>query len=146
MTKGESGGFVPPKESPEMPGVSDDELLADYLSRHPEAAPKPDNYIRRESGPEVEQYDDLIAQFEINHPLDELFAIVDLPMEVAREHPVREPARQALAPISKLLDTLREETDISPEKLTELEDKWRKISDAVGYFNRGVYSHKIADR
>ena len=77
----------------------------------------------------------------MTHSLAELHSIIDLTPTDAPNHPVREPARLALIPIVTMLDTLRKETNILPEKYQELRAKYKRFSNAVGFINKNKIDH-----
>jgi hypothetical protein len=120
----------------------ENEWLEDYFANHPEAreAREAREFVH-ESGPEVEQFEKLIATFESEHSLSELNSIIELTPEDAPNHPIREPARLSLIPIVELLKTLENETNVSPEKLADLKARYRVLSRAVGIINGGKVDH-----
>ena len=140
MNEGININFDPEEEKRKQQEQQDAELLADYLARHPEQVIPPENL--REAGPDVAQFESLVNSFESTHSLAELHSIVDLTPEDAPNHPVREPARLALIPIVAMLDTLRKETNISPEKYEELRTKYKRLSNAVGIINNNKVDHE----
>ena len=107
-----------------------DELCADFLARHPEKVVLPEE--RRECGPEVARFEEMVASFESTHSLAELNSITILDPKGAPNHLVREPARLALGPINTLLEVLEKETDISSDGYEELKARYRRLSRAVG--------------
>jgi hypothetical protein len=110
--------------------------LAMYESDSTETAPK------REAGPEIEKFENLITAFEADYPLEELHAITDLTPEEALRHPLREPAKKALNPIVALLNKLKEETDIPSEEYEALKAEYKRLSRAVGMINNGKVDHE----
>ena len=125
-----------PKEQQER---EDAEQLADYLTRHPEPVISKEGL--REAGPEIVEFEAMITLFESMHHLEELNSIIDLTPAEAPKHPTREPARIALIPIVAKLNTLKKETDITPEKLEEVKAKYMRISRAVGIINNNKVDH-----
>lgn len=111
----------------------------EWLLAHPEAEMVPENL--RESGPEIAEFENLLSSFESEHSLEALHAVVDLTVTEAPQHPLREPARRALIPISNLLNTLKNETDITREKHEELVEKYMILSMAVGMLNNNKVRH-----
>lgn len=112
-------------KNPDIPeGI---EELADYLARHPVT----ENPMW-ESAPLVAELEGVIAQFEIDHPLAQLHAITVMSPEMIELHPVREPARIALIPITERLTELRNETNISEDTYEQLRMKYKILSRAVG--------------
>ena len=82
-----------------------------------------------------------IYESEYTHSLPELHAILELDPKDAPNHPVREPARKDLAPIVALLNTLKNETNITPEEHEKLNDRYLILSKAVGVINNGKVRH-----
>lgn len=95
----------------------------------------------QEAGPEIMELETLIASFESEHPLLDLYAITDLTFEESRSHPIREPARVALFPIVAKRNALKNETNISPEKYTEINEKYMRLSRAVGMLTNNKVDH-----
>ncbi len=89
----------------------------------------------REAGPEIAEFETMITDFEKNHSLEALLAITELTVKDAPNHPVREPAKIALASIIAKFEVLKKETTISDEQLELLEAKRKKLSMAVGLIN-----------
>lgn len=107
-------------------------MLEDYSD-----TPEPEK--RRESGPEVSELKALITAFEQKHSIEDLFEMTSDGSKITR--PLRESAKDALVPILKKLQTLKKETDISPEKLVDLFLDYRRFSSAVGMVN--VYENDL---
>jgi hypothetical protein len=97
--------------------------------------------VKRECEPEIKKFETLLSDFEIKHPVDDLYSITDLTVADAQKHPTREPAKLDLPPILKQLQLIKEETDVSPERYVELESSWKRISNAVGFINNGKVVH-----
>lgn len=97
-----------------------------------EQAPVPPE--KRECGPEVKAFEEMIVRFEAEHPLAELHAVTSITEKQARErnHPVRNPAEEAIRPIFKMLEKLKNETNISPEEIKRLTDERKRLSRAIG--------------
>ncbi|MFA5936573.1 MAG: hypothetical protein WC822_01705 [Candidatus Paceibacterota bacterium] len=125
-----------PKEQQER---EDAELLSDYLARHPEPVISKENL--REAGPEIVEFEAMIALFESMHSLEELRSIIDLTPTEAPKHPTREPARVALIPIVAKLNALKKETNITTEKHDELKARYMHLSRAVGMINNNKVDH-----
>jgi len=132
-------GFTPGLSPEEQKEQYEAELLADYFARCPEPVIAPEDI--REAGPEIAEFEGLIASFESTHSLAELHAITDLTPKEAPMHPVREPAKEALVPITDMLNKLKRETNITPEKHEELKSEYRRLSRAVGMINGGKVDH-----
>ena len=116
-----------------------EERLQQYMKDHPEHGVSQRG--PSEGGPQVAEFEKLVASFESTYSLAELHAIVDLRMEDAPRHPLREPAKEALAPIVGLLNYLKEETSISPAKYRELKEKYVRLTRAVGIIKNNVVVH-----
>jgi hypothetical protein len=127
---------VNPKEQQDR---EDAELLADYLTRHPEPVISKENL--REAGPEIVEFEAMITLFESMHSLEELHSIINLTPIEAPKHPTREPARVALIPIVAKLNVLKKETNIITEKHDELKAKYMHLSRAVGMINNNKVDH-----
>lgn len=112
--------------------------------------------LGRECGPDVAGFKASVAIFESSYPLAELHAITDIRVrhlellrkrgetyiigsdikKMAELDPLREPARVALIRIVDMLNRIRDETNITPEQLKELEAKYKILSRAVGIVNK----------
>ncbi len=90
----------------------------------------------------IAEFKDMVASFEVTYPLVELFAIVDL-TDAGPDfnHPLRDPAKEALKPIFAKLNALKKGTTISGKEYEELEKKWKVLSNAVGMVNKGMVDH-----
>jgi hypothetical protein len=117
----------------------EDERCEQFMKDHPELFAIPE--VKRECGPEIAEFESLIASFESTFSLEALHQIVDLTPADAPKHPIREPARVALIPIVKLLNALKDETDITPEKHADLKKEYKRLSQAVGMINRDKVDH-----
>lgn len=115
----------------EQQDKEEDEFAADFERRHPELFPKPLESIR-ECGPEIKEFEEMVASFELEHSLDALNAIIGLTPEEVKTHPVRIPAKIALEPINEKLNILKRETNISPERYGKMYEKYLRLSWAVG--------------
>lgn len=96
---------------------------------------------RRECGPKVEELEGMFENFEQTHDLAALNAVANLTPAEAPSHPVREPAKQALNPIYKKLELIKDQTNITAEKYAELKVKWKRLSQAVGMINNNIVDH-----
>lgn len=131
---------IPTNLTPEEQERKDQEAQYEqYMLDHPERIILPENL--RESGPEIAEFEEMIALFESKYSLAELHSITNLTVEEAKQNPVREPARVALNPIVAKLNVLEEETNISPEKYEELKAKYKILSRAVGMINNNKVDH-----
>ena len=123
------------------PNLSEEqqEQYKQWVEDHPETIIAPENL--RECGPEIAEFEEMFDSFESTHSLAELHLIIDLKPEDASNYPLRESAKIALIPIVAMLNKLKEETNIMPEKLKELEAKYRYLSRAVGIINGNKVDH-----
>lgn len=96
---------------------------------------------KRDCRQEVVELQNLFNEFESKHPLDELYSIIDLTYKDAPNHPVREPARQYLIPILAKLNILKKETNVTTEEYDELNIRYKRISNAVGFINGDKVRH-----
>lgn len=117
----------------------ENERYEQWMLGHPERVIAPENL--RECGPEIAELEKLLVAFEERHSLEELLLIIDLTPAEAPSQPIREPAKKDLIPIVALLKTLKEETNISPEKHDELKEKYMRLSRAVGIINNNRVDH-----
>jgi hypothetical protein len=86
----------------------------------------------------VAELEQMFEDFEKAHDLEALSAITDITtLEEAQAHPTWMPAQIALHPIYAKFRVLKDETNITEEKHTELKAKWKRISQAVGMINDG---------
>ncbi|HBH16670.1 MAG TPA: hypothetical protein DDW92_00115 [Candidatus Veblenbacteria bacterium] len=130
-------GFNPEDQS--QPEQEDDEQYAQWMADHPEVEIPPED--RRECGPEITEFEGLIAAFESVHSLAELHLIINLTAEEAPQHSVREAARAELGPIVAKLNVLKKETNISLDKCEELKAQYMRLSRAVGIINNNTVDH-----
>lgn len=110
-----------------------------WMNDHPEIVIAPENL--KECGPEIEEFTKMVDGFESEHSLAELFLIIDLAPAEAPNHPIREPARIALGPIVAKLNLIKNETNISSEKYSELRARQKYLSQAVGMINKNKVRH-----
>lgn len=96
---------------------------------------------RLEAGPEIAEFNALIVSFELQYSIPELISIIDLTPAEALVHPLREPARLALRPILAKLNTLKSETNISPDEYDRLKVEFKRLSRAVGMINNNQVDH-----
>jgi len=126
-----------PFEQPER--IDEDDLTPEERELANYWLPKFENDIeieKRDASREISELQSLLEKFEIEHPVAELYEIIDLTYQEAPNHPVREPARKELNPIWANLEILKNETDISTEKYEELLSKYLYISKAVGIIGK----------
>ncbi len=110
-----------------------EENVATFLKKY--EAPE-ESVLMREAVPEIEKFKEMITDFETTYPLEELHAIVELTREEAPNHPLRAPANNALKLILTSLNTLKSETDISPEQYEELKAEYKRLSRAIGIIGK----------
>lgn len=116
-----------------------EEQYEQWMKDHPETVITPENL--RECGPEIAEFEEMLASFELIHSLAELHLIIDLKPEDAPKYPLRESAKAALIPIVAKLNMLKKETNIAPEKHDELKAKYMHLSRAVGMINNSKVDH-----
>ncbi|MDP3963221.1 MAG: hypothetical protein Q8Q39_01855 [bacterium] len=107
-----------------------------YMEENPEP-PAPEQ--KRDCGPEILEFEGVIAAAESEHSLEYLHTIA-APEEALRD-PQRLALKEKLVPIVERLVSLQNETNISADKLAELKDKYIKLSRAVGMINSGKVDH-----
>ncbi len=128
-----------PEKREEQFSQEQQEVIDEWMGKYATEEIPPEK--RRECGPEIEELEGMFENFEQAHDLAALHAITNLTPEEAPHHPVREPAKQALNPIYKKLCVIKDETNISGEKYTELKAKWKRLSQAVGMINNSIVDH-----
>ena len=116
-----------------------EEQYEQWMKDHPETVIAPEDL--RECGPEIAEFEEMLALFELIHSLAELHLIIDLKPEDAPKYPLRESAKTALIPIIAKLNILKKETNIAPEKHEELKAKYIRLSRAVGIINNNKVDH-----
>ena len=116
-----------------------EEQYRQWMKDHPETVIAPEDL--RECGPEIAEFEEMLASFELIHSLAELHLIIDLKPEDTPKHPLRESAKTALIPIVAKLNILKKETNIMPEKHEELKAKYMRLSRAVGMINNNKVDH-----
>lgn len=116
-----------------------EERYKQWMKDHPETVITPENL--RECGPEIAEFEEMLASFELIHDIAELHLIIDLKPEDAPKYPLRESAKVALTPIVAKLNMLKKETNITPEKHAELKVKYMYLSRAVGRINNNKVDH-----
>lgn len=96
---------------------------------------------RRDCNQEVIELQALFAAFEAKHPIDQLYAIINLTVEDAPNHPTREAAKRDLGPIVAKLNILKKETNIALVAYDKLEERYAYLSKAVGIINGDKVRH-----
>ncbi len=144
------------------------DILADYLRRHPNPETPP---IVQNQGEKIKELEDLIAQFEDRHPLEELTNITILSPELAhlmlksrdmlaegrvddvenlvsaldpeeaRKYRLREAARSDIDTITHILGKLEKIQGFPSEEAKRLGAERRRLSRAVGMMNRNMIYH-----
>jgi hypothetical protein len=112
------------------------------MKDHPETAIAPEDL--RECGPDIAEFEELLALFESTHSLTELHSIIDLTTAEAPKHPVREPAHLFLSRFIAKLSVLKNKTNImivSPAEYERLDAAYKRLSRAVGIINNGRVDH-----
>jgi len=127
--------------NPEEQTLSEEqkEQYEQWMKDHPETVIAPEDL--RECGPEIAEFEEMLASFELIHSLAELHLIIDLKPEDASKYPLRESAKAALIPIVAKLNILKKETNIASEKHEELKAKYMHLSRAVGMINNNKVDH-----
>src|SRR3989338_1796076 len=128
-----------PKAEEQNLSEEQEEQYEQWMKDHPEIVIAPEDL--RECGPEIAEFEEILASFELIHSLAELHLIIDLKPEDASKYPLRESAKAALIPIVAKLNILKKETNISPEKYEELKAKYIRLSRAVGIINNNTVDH-----
>jgi hypothetical protein len=103
-------------------------LDADYVE--PEAAPLGADEETQKERVELENLKkvvELMDEFELKYPLQELHAITHTSLAALVEHPVRKPANTALVHIRKAMGLAK----VTPE----IDARYRRLSQAVGMYN-----------
>ena len=114
----------------------DAEQLAAHFAIHPEQLVPKKTLSESEADPKIAEFKAMIASFESAHPLAELNSIIDLTPAEAPKHPVREPARIALIPITAIFNTLGGNKDFE-----NLKAQYKRLSRAVGMINNNKVDH-----
>jgi len=91
--------------------------------------------------PEIVEFETMIAAFETSHSVPDLYAITEISFDSFAEMAVREAAKKDLIPIYNKLNAMQEETDITDEKYTELQSKYKYLARAIGIGNAGKVDH-----
>ncbi len=126
--------FTPEDLRRERQDREDAEELAGHFAIHPEELVHPVQL--RECGPEVAEFEGMLDAFESHHSLSALHALTYLTFEESRAHPIREPARLALVPIVAKMNSIKNETNISPERYKEINAKYKRLARAVGNIDK----------
>ena len=131
----------PSEEELDPDGLTMEErAIADAFMKEIEES-KPEIVELRYSDKEIKEFESLVESFESNYSLGELQAVTDLTPQEAPGNRRREDAKKDLIPIVKLMNALKEETDISEEKYEELKAKYLILSRAVGIINNDKVRH-----
>jgi len=128
-----------PNAEEQSPSEEQEEQYKQWMKDNPETVIAPEDL--RECGPEIAEFEEMLASFELTHSLAELHLIIDLKPEDAPKYPLRESAKAALIPIVAKLNILKKETNIVPEKHDELKAKYMHLSRAVGMINNNKVDH-----
>jgi hypothetical protein len=128
-----------PEKNNESFSEEQEEVINEWMAKY--ATEEIPAEKRRECGPEIEELEGMFESFEQTYDFAALHAVTNLTPAEAPHHPVREPAKQALNPIYKKLQLIKDETNVTPEKYAELKVKWKRLSQAVGMINNNVVDH-----
>lgn len=96
---------------------------------------------RRDCNQEISELETMFTDFETKHPIDELYAIINLTAEDAPNNSTREAAKIDLEPIVAKLNILKKETNIASERYDKLEEQYAYLSKAVGIINGDKVRH-----
>jgi hypothetical protein len=130
----------PENLSPEEQNLQEqEERYQHYMETHPDVEIPPGSL--KESGPEIDEFEKLIAAFEDNNSLEELHQIINLTPQEAPFNVARERAKAALGPIVEKLNSIKRETDISKSRHDELKAEYMRLSRAVGIINNNRVDH-----
>lgn len=91
--------------------------------------------------PKKAQLEASFILFELNHPLDALFAITT--MEEALSSEARRSAKSDLGPLLSQLNDLSDRGVLSVAQYGALAEKFQKLSCAVGMINGGKVDHEV---
>lgn len=88
---------------------------------------------------EIKKFDTLVEAFEAQISIEALLAIAT---EVeAKDHPVRESAKGAMAAINAQFNLLKSSGAVSTEDLARVSAARKRLSNAVGFINNGKVDH-----
>lgn len=96
---------------------------------------------RREPDAEIIELENLMERFELDHPLEDLFSITEIPTKGSDAERLRESAKLALNELATRVRVLEEETTISTDQLTPLWNRRIRFAAAVGAINGGRIRH-----
>ena len=96
---------------------------ADYIEPEKLEVSETENEAR------IREATELIDAFEMKHSLEALHAITAIPLAELGSHPLRRPAQIDLMAITRALDR------IDGPRRTALNDRYRRLSQAVGIYN-----------
>ncbi len=100
--------------------------------------PEPEKIENNEKTKELELRMEL---FEASFSLEDLRSIIELSDQDAEGHPLWWPAKMALGEITKKRNEVWADENISSDKKSQLEAKYKMLSKAVGIRNRGQIDH-----
>lgn len=131
--KAENKGITPVSElTPEQRAIAE-AIMGDLDA-------KPILEYGTEGEKSIQELIELLNAFENRYDLPTLFA---LKAEEIQNHPLREPAKKALNPMTALLSKIETDYSISREVYRDLRKRFRKISNAVGILNRDPATGKF---
>lgn len=125
-------------ESPNKPETSHEEY-EDLIKYYEDLEAEERAKEKVEFGPHAEEFEELLAPLLKEEILGVLNAIKT--EEEALNSEEREFAKKALTPLVDKMKFLDRRTNISEEELEELRKKYKIISHAVGFINRGKVDH-----
>jgi len=113
---------------PSEPTAEELDFLEGYLKGYPSV---PQESPER-CGEKILELEGLFEAYEAKHDLEALSAITTLTDEEAKEHPLRKPAMDDLAPMNALFEQLKGQDAVSKETYDALDARYKVLSRAVG--------------
>lgn len=125
----------PDQDGPVVPSTAAE--MAEYERRYDSGWQDPADSQSREAVNQKEREDlenlrravELMDEFELAYPLQELHAITHISVPELMAHPIRKPANIALVHIRKAIDAT------GSKKIPEIEERYLRLSRAVGKYN-----------
>lgn len=123
----------PDQDGPVVPSTADE--MAEYERRYdsgwqdPTPQQSPEEMAQKEGLENFRRAVELMDEFELAYPLQELHAITNISVAELMVHPVRKPANIALVHIRKALNAL------GSKAAPETEERYLRLSRAVGKYN-----------
>lgn len=123
-----------PNKHNEDLSAEQEEIANEWLAKY--ETPEIPTEERRDASEIIASLESIYTSFEEAFDIEELSAITNpTPLEVP-QHPVRDGAKEWLKPMTQRLTTLKETTNVTPDKLAELKAKYKRYSNAVGMVNK----------